>query len=187
VVGEIAVAGEVVDAVRVLEPDVVLLHLHMPELDGARLTSYIRAASPGVSVLVMTDDHTDELLRDAVHAGARGCIGADLDGPALARAVLGAARGDVLLTDTVLSGFVRGHRLPDGVALTAASTRSGVWSSADCGTNRSPPSWVSRSRRWRNTSERYCARPARPTAPRWPTAPRCAEPGHSPRRGSPGG
>ncbi|HZZ46695.1 MAG TPA: response regulator [Pseudonocardia sp.] len=119
VVGEIAVAGEVVDAVRVLEPDVVLLHLHMPELDGARLTSYIRAASPGASVLVMTDDHIDELLRDAVHAGARGCIGADLDGPALARAVLGAARGDVLLTDTVLSGFVRGHRLPDGVALTA--------------------------------------------------------------------
>jgi DNA-binding NarL/FixJ family response regulator len=119
VVGEIAVAGEVVDAVRVLEPDVVLLDLHMPELDGARLTSYVRAASPGVSVLVMTDDHTDELLRDAVHAGARGCIGADLDGPALARAVLAAARGDLLLTDTVLSGFVRGRRLPDGVALTA--------------------------------------------------------------------
>ncbi|HEY1967337.1 MAG TPA: response regulator [Pseudonocardia sp.] len=118
VVGEIAAAAEVVDAVRVLEPDVVLLDLHMPELDGARLTSYVRAASPGVSVLVMTDDHTDELLRDAVHAGARGCIGADLDGPALARAVLAAARGDLLLTDTVLSGFVRGRRLPGGVALT---------------------------------------------------------------------
>jgi signal transduction histidine kinase/DNA-binding NarL/FixJ family response regulator len=119
VVGEIGVAAEVVDAVRVLEPDVVLLDLHMPGQDGARLTSYIRAADPGVSVLVMTDDHTEELLRDAVHAGARGCVGSDLDGPALARAVLAAARGDVLLTDSVLSGVVRGRRLPGGVALTA--------------------------------------------------------------------
>jgi signal transduction histidine kinase/DNA-binding NarL/FixJ family response regulator len=119
VVGEIGVADEVVDAVRVLEPDVVLLDLHMPRLDGARLTSYIRAAGPGVSVLMMTDDHRDELLRDAVHAGARGCISSDLDGPALARAVLAAARGDLLLTDTVLNGVVRGRLRPSGVELTA--------------------------------------------------------------------
>ncbi|ODU04218.1 MAG: hypothetical protein ABS81_11405 [Pseudonocardia sp. SCN 72-86] len=97
IVGEIGDARDVVDAVRVLDPHVVLLDLRMPGLDGARLTSYIRAAGPAVSVLVMAEDHTDELLRDAVHAGARGCIGPDLDGPALARAVLAAARGDVLL------------------------------------------------------------------------------------------
>ena len=47
VVGEIGDARDVVDAVRVLEPDVVLLELQMPGLDGARLTSYIRASSPG--------------------------------------------------------------------------------------------------------------------------------------------
>ncbi|GAA1847880.1 hypothetical protein GCM10009836_29440 [Pseudonocardia ailaonensis] len=110
VVGEIGDAREVVDAVRVLAPDVVLVDLRMPELDGARLTSYVRAAAPEVSVLVMAEDHTDELLRDAVHAGARGGIGPDLDGPALARAVLAAARGDVLLTGAV--------REPGGDALT---------------------------------------------------------------------
>jgi signal transduction histidine kinase/DNA-binding NarL/FixJ family response regulator len=119
VVGEIGVARDVVDAVRVLEPNVVLVDLHMPELDGARLTSYIRAAAPGVSVLVMTEDHSHDLLRDAVHAGARGCIGPDLDGSALARAVLAAARGDVLLTDTVFSGFVRPRGAGLGEALTA--------------------------------------------------------------------
>ena len=47
VVGEIGDARDVVDAVRVLEPDVVLLELQMPGLDGARLTSYIRAGEPG--------------------------------------------------------------------------------------------------------------------------------------------
>jgi DNA-binding NarL/FixJ family response regulator len=57
-------------------------------------------------VLVMTEDHTHELLRDAVHAGARGCIGPDLDGSAL-------------LTDTVFSGFVRPRGVGVGETLTA--------------------------------------------------------------------
>jgi signal transduction histidine kinase/DNA-binding NarL/FixJ family response regulator len=114
VVGEIADAREVVDAVRVLEPHVVLLDLRMPGLDGARLTSYVRAASPGTAVLVMTDDLGDELLQEAVHAGARGCIGSDLDGPGLVRAVLAATRGDVLLTESFLRRFAdRDHPKPD--------------------------------------------------------------------------
>uniref|UniRef100_UPI004055ADF4 response regulator n=1 Tax=Streptomyces sp. SID1121 TaxID=3425888 RepID=UPI004055ADF4 len=102
VVGEIADAREVVDAVRVLEPDVVLLDLRMPGLDGARLTSYVRSASPGTAVLLMTDDLGDPLLPEAVRAGARGCVGSDLDGAGLVRAVLAAAHGDVLLSQRVL-------------------------------------------------------------------------------------
>jgi DNA-binding NarL/FixJ family response regulator/signal transduction histidine kinase len=118
VVGEIGEAPDVVDAVRVLEPDAVVLPLRMPKLDGARLTSYIRAANPAVSVLVMTDDHADDLLRDAIHAGARGCIGSDVDGPALARAVLAAVRGDVLVTHQVLSHFAGPATASGGEPLT---------------------------------------------------------------------
>jgi DNA-binding NarL/FixJ family response regulator len=114
VVGEIGDAREVVDAVRVLDPHVVLVDLRMPVLDGARLTSYIRAAGPGVAVLVITDDLSDELLRDAVHAGASGCIGTDLDGSALARAVLAAARRDAPLTETVLGTFRERDRAGNG-------------------------------------------------------------------------
>ncbi|MEW2545493.1 response regulator [Streptomyces sp. NPDC047002] len=105
VVGEVGDAREVVEAVRVLEPDVVLLDLRMPGLDGARLTSYVRAASPATAVLVMTDDLGDELLKEAVQAGARGCVGSDLDGPAVVRAVLAAVRGDALLSERVLRRF----------------------------------------------------------------------------------
>jgi DNA-binding NarL/FixJ family response regulator/signal transduction histidine kinase len=114
VVGEIADAREVVAAVQALEPHVVLLDLRMPGLDGARLTSYVRSASPGTAVLVMTDDLGDDLLPEAVHAGARGCLGSDLDGAGLVRAVLAATRGDVLLTERVLRRFAdRDRPAPD--------------------------------------------------------------------------
>ena len=83
VVGEIGDARDVVDAVRVLEPDVVLLELQMPGLDGARLTSYIRAGSPTAAVLLMADDGTDELLREADQRRAPGAASATTStGPA---------------------------------------------------------------------------------------------------------
>jgi DNA-binding NarL/FixJ family response regulator/signal transduction histidine kinase len=125
VVGEIADAREVVDAVRVLEPHVVLLDLRMPGLDGARLTSYVRSASPETAVLVMTDDLSDELLKEAVHAGARGCVGSDLDGPGLVRAVLAATRGDALLTERVLRRFADpDHPRPDSLTDREREVRS---------------------------------------------------------------
>ncbi|HEU5333624.1 MAG TPA: response regulator [Actinocrinis sp.] len=105
VVREVGDGREVATSVRVLEPDLVLLDLRMPGLDGARLTSYVRAARPDTAVLVVSDDHGDELLRHAVQAGAAGCVGTDVDGPALVRAVLAAIRGDVLLTGAVLRRF----------------------------------------------------------------------------------
>jgi DNA-binding NarL/FixJ family response regulator len=105
VVGEIGDARDVVDAVRVLEPDVVLLELQMPGLDGARLTSYIRAAIPTVAVLLMSDDQSDDLLRAAIAAGARGCVSPDTDGPGLVRAVLASARGDAQFTENALLRF----------------------------------------------------------------------------------
>lgn len=116
VVGEIGEARAVVDAVKALDADVVLLELQMPELDGARLTSYVRSVNPRTSVLLLADDTADDLLREAVTAGARGCVGSDADGPALARAVLAAARGEVSLTEQVLRRFV--HAEPAAELLT---------------------------------------------------------------------
>lgn len=110
VVGEVGDARKVVGEVRALEPDVVLLDLRMPGLDGVRLTSYVRSASPGTAVLMLTDDLGDELLEEAVRAGARGCVGTDLDGAGLARAVLAATRGDALRTERILRGLTTRHR-----------------------------------------------------------------------------
>lgn len=112
VVGEVGDARKVVEAVRALEPDVVLLDLRMPGLDGVRLTSYVRSANPGTAVLMLTDDLGDQLLEEAVRAGARGCVGTDLDGPGLARAVLAATRGDTLLTERILRRLTDRDRPP---------------------------------------------------------------------------
>jgi signal transduction histidine kinase/DNA-binding NarL/FixJ family response regulator len=118
VVGEVGDARDVVDAVRVLEPDVVLIELRMPGLDGARLTSYVRASDPDVAVLLMADDDSDGLLREAISAGARGCVTPDIDGPGLARAVLASAHGDVQLSENALLQFARRREGPAGEQLT---------------------------------------------------------------------
>lgn len=125
IVGEIGHARDVVAAVRALQPHVVLLDLRMPGVDGARLTSAVRSASPVTAVLVMTDDLDDELLREAVQAGARGCVGSDLDGSGLVAAVLAATRGDEMLTERVLRRFAdRGHPRPDALTDREREVRS---------------------------------------------------------------
>ena len=118
VVGEIGDARDVVDAVRVLEPDVVLLELEMPGLDGARLTSYIRAGSPTAAVLLMAGEGSDALLRDAINSGARGWVAPEVDGPGLARAVLASARGEVQLSENALRRFAAHDETLPGEQLT---------------------------------------------------------------------
>ena len=105
VVGEIGEARDVVDAVRVLEPDVVLLELRMPGLDGARLTSYVRAGQPERGGAHHGRGRADELLREAVNAGARGCVAPDGRRAGLARAVLARDPRRGLLTESVLRRF----------------------------------------------------------------------------------
>ena len=68
-------AGNGVEALAVVEqvrPDVVVMDLHMPELNGVEATRAITAAHPGVSVLVLTVLENDESVFSAVRAGAKG-------------------------------------------------------------------------------------------------------------------
>src|SRR5262245_15357820 len=70
VVGEAGDGAEPVDLVSRLVSDVVLMDLQMPVLDGVTATARIRAAQPGVRVLVLTTFDTDADVLRAVHAGA---------------------------------------------------------------------------------------------------------------------
>jgi len=74
VVGEASNGGEAVDLAERLQPDVVILDIAMPVMNGLDTTRRIKAACPRTAVLVFTVADSDELVRDVLAAGARGYL-----------------------------------------------------------------------------------------------------------------
>jgi DNA-binding NarL/FixJ family response regulator len=74
VVGEAATGGEAVARTLELQPDVVVMDLHMPELSGIEATRQIVETSPHVGVLVLTMNENDDAVFAAMRAGARGYL-----------------------------------------------------------------------------------------------------------------
>ena len=74
VVGEAVNGREAVELCRVLRPDLVLMDIEMPEMDGLRATREIKAAYPDTSVLVLTSHDDPDYLLEAVRAGAAGFV-----------------------------------------------------------------------------------------------------------------
>ena len=97
-VGEAATGAEAVELTGRAAPDVVLVDLTMPDLDGIEATRRILAAHPRVAVLVLTMLKDDESLTAAVRAGARGYLVKGVDGGEVLRAVHAVARGDAVFS-----------------------------------------------------------------------------------------
>lgn len=106
VVGEAADGQAAVDAARTLAPDLVLMDLRMPGLDGAAATARIRAETPSVHVLVLTTYETDTDILRAVEAGATGYLLKDTPREQLVAGVRAAARGESALSPTVARRLV---------------------------------------------------------------------------------
>jgi DNA-binding NarL/FixJ family response regulator len=101
VAGEAADGAAAVDAVRALEPDVVLMDIRMPTLDGIEATRRIAAAGTATRVLVLTTYGLDENVYDALAAGASGFL-VKTDSPErLVDAIRVVAAGDALLAPEV--------------------------------------------------------------------------------------
>ncbi|RBY82050.1 DNA-binding response regulator [Geodermatophilus sp. TF02-6] len=109
---EVAVAGEAGDGQQALEraaalrPDVVLMDLHMPVLDGIAATRRLRVEQPGVRVLALTTFDDDEDVFAALRAGALGYLLKDVSADRLVEAVLSAARGESVLQPSVAAKVV---------------------------------------------------------------------------------
>jgi two-component system response regulator DesR len=93
VVGEVARGDEVVDAARRTHPDVALLDVEMPGLDGLSAAARLRAAVPGCRVLIVTTFGRPGYLRKALEAGASGFVVKDTPARQLAEAVRRAHAG----------------------------------------------------------------------------------------------
>lgn len=121
IVAEIDGAPQLLDAYRLLRPDVVLVDAHLRDLDGVECTRQLIAEDPSAAVVLINGAPGDPILDLALRAGARGCVGADVDGPELARAVLAAADGGITLSASVRDGLQ--HTSQTGADLPSLTAR----------------------------------------------------------------
>ncbi|KOU37043.1 response regulator [Streptomyces sp. WM6378] len=105
VVAEVGDGAQAVDAVRRLAPDVALLDIRMPHLDGIEACRAISAASACRTVMLTTFD-SDEYVYEALHAGASGFLLKDVRRDDLVHAVRVVAAGDALLAPSVARRLV---------------------------------------------------------------------------------
>jgi len=114
VVGQAADGAEAVRLARQLEPDVVLMDLLMPVMDGIAATTAIRSALPDTQVLVLTAMPEDARVIDAVRAGASGYLLKDAEADALCQAVKAAAARQVQLSSGAAARLLQEVRAPEG-------------------------------------------------------------------------
>ncbi len=106
VVGEAGDGHQALERAATLQPDVVLMDLHMPVLDGIAATRRLRVEQPGVRVLALTTFDDDEDVFAALRAGALGYLLKDVSSDRLVEAVLSAARGESVLQPSVAAKVV---------------------------------------------------------------------------------
>jgi NarL family two-component system response regulator LiaR len=107
IAGEAADGDEAVSQVRELVPDVVLMDLVMPKLDGIAAIREIRALSPSTKVLVLTSFADDDKVFAAVKAGAAGYLLKDVRPQELGDAIRTVNRGEALLHPTVAAKLMQ--------------------------------------------------------------------------------
>jgi DNA-binding NarL/FixJ family response regulator len=101
VVGQAENGAEAVTIAAATRPDVVLMDVRMPVLDGIAATRQVLAATPGTRVVVLTTFDVDDYVLDAIRAGASGFLLKDAPPDDLVAAVRVVARGDALLAPSV--------------------------------------------------------------------------------------
>ncbi|WP_033353696.1 response regulator transcription factor [Kitasatospora aureofaciens] len=123
VVGAAADGEEAVALVERHHPDVVLMDLRMPRVDGVEATRRIRSAHPGTEVVVLTTYADDESLFPALQAGARGYLTKDAGGEEIAKAIADVRSGAAGLSPQVQLRLL--ERLSEASPKSAPSVPSG--------------------------------------------------------------
>ena len=113
IVGEARDGVEALEQARKLMPDVVLMDLLMPVMDGIRATEAIRREIPETEVVALTSVLEDVSIAEAVRAGAIGYLLKDTEAHELCRAIKAAAAGQVQLSHQVAARLLREVRTPE--------------------------------------------------------------------------
>lgn len=118
VVGEASDRQEAVDRTLVLRPDVVLIDVQMPRVDGVAATAQITAALPATRVIILTTFDYDQYVFDGIKAGARGYLLKDTPASALLAAIRRVHAGESIIQPSVaarmIAEFTRLHNADGG-------------------------------------------------------------------------
>jgi two-component system, NarL family, response regulator LiaR len=113
VVGEAADGQEALAQARLLRPDVVLMDLIMPVIDGITAIKNIRSELPAIEVIALTSFLEDPLVVNAIKVGAIGYLLKDVQANDLCQAIKAAAAGQVQLSSQVAARLMHEIRVPD--------------------------------------------------------------------------
>src|SRR5581483_4548376 len=106
IVGEAGTGAQAVELAAALLPDVILMDVQMPELNGIAATQKILGANPHIGVIVLTMLEDDDSVFAAMRAGARGYVLKGADKAEMLRAIHAAARGEALFGPAVARRLV---------------------------------------------------------------------------------
>ena len=111
VVGQASDGVGALSMVRTTRPDVVLMDIRMPALDGIAATRAVLEADPGIKVIVLTTFDLDDYLVAAMRAGASGFLLKDTRTPQLHQALRAVSSGDAILTPRITRELLNRHML----------------------------------------------------------------------------
>ena len=106
VIGEASGGDEIIASAEALQPDVILMDIKMPGMNGIEATRRILHASPHIQVLVLTMFEDDDSVFAAMRAGARGYLLKDADQDELVRAVKAVSRGEAIFSPAIAQRMI---------------------------------------------------------------------------------
>lgn len=118
--GEAADGAEAVRLAADLQPDVVLMDLRMPGMDGLAAIEQLRVEQPHIAVVILTTFNEDELMMRGLRAGAKGYLLKDTDRETLFNTIRAAARGETLLKPDILARVLAYSQPPAPTPVKAA-------------------------------------------------------------------
>lgn len=112
IVGEARDGAECLALVANLKPDVILMDLQMPNMDGITAIGHLRRDHPEIAIVILTTFNEDEMMLRGLQAGARGYLLKDTDRENLLDTIQAAAKGETLLRPEILARVLAVHSSP---------------------------------------------------------------------------